>query len=56
MEEMVACVVLVNGGDGSWCGDLGECRDILRIVHVESGRIPSLLYSGKLSRKKTFVN
>ena len=48
--------MLVNGGDGSWCGDLGECRDILRIVYVESGRIPLLLYSGKLSRKKTFVN
>ena len=46
------------GGDGSLCDDLGECRDILRmlLVYVESGRIPLLPYSGKLSREKTFAN
>ena len=43
---------------GSLCDDLGECRDILRmlLVYVESGRIPLLPYSGKLSREKTFAN
>ena len=46
------------GGDGSLCDDLGECRDILRmlLVYVESGRIPLLPYSGKLSREKPFAN